>query len=1049
MFQNCVRFLRGGLMSGAAALSLWLPSPAMAADAQAPASRTDPSAPMRLEAYGPDDGLSQSTISALQSDDQGFLWVGTQEGLNRFDGHRFRVHRRDPADPRSLASSSFDALAFEPAQRRLWLGTNDSGVEVVHLPDWSRRRLGTAQGLSHHAVNRILLDPAGGAWIGTGAGIDHVDADLQRATPLGRSADVVGLAMISGRSSALALDRQCRLWRLESDAMTPLLDSPVASGTCVDLQLGPEGAWVASDSEGLLLLDPDSGQPLRHYPPQRLRGLAVHLTALARLADGRVLIGFNDGNVSVIQSRGEAPRPLPLDRTLPSPILAFHQDPSGTLWIGTYTSGLYRVRPLSAAIRHDRADTGELSHWPSRSLRALWRDRDHLLIGTDAGLMQRRGTGPWQSVSAFAGQSVRVIRPAAAGGGWWVGTHSGLRRWHGGDEALPLPGLPDSRIDDLLVEGDTLWVATRDGLARAEAGRVVDDPRLTPLAGRMVTSLLRDNDGSLWIATNASGLWRLDARGALARFQPGGAGLHDSLWALHADPYAVWVGSFSGGLYRIDRRTGQSRAFTSHHGLNNNVVYRILDDADGRLWLSTNNGLSVLDPDTSIIQNLSRRDGLTNQEFNSGSAFRDAAGLLYFGGTEGLDTIDPRGLSARSQPARPLLTGLMRIRGGSGRAMSSDTDIVYAARLELDHHDSVFSIAMTALDFTAPDAARLRYRVNGLHHDWIYLPAAYGEFSASRLSPGDYTLQVEAAGRDGQFGQPRNLVLRMAPPPWRHPLAWTGYAMCGLLLASWWLWRMGAAVRRERQQVDLLNQTVAERTAQLEQANRRLRQSNAQLDVATRRDPLTRVSNRRDLKHWLDHEAEQLQLRREQGSRADQQLMFFMIDIDDFKRVNDSHGHPAGDQVLVTFADRLRLLCREHDLLVRWGGEEFLLISRFAQAHDAGQLAERIRDAMAGQPIEIRPGVPLYLTCSIGFAPWPFASAWPMVGDWEQSVDLADRCLYAAKASGKHAWVGLVPGEAADQRTVERLLAGIAPDQFGRAYVRVLHSTEKPPRFER
>ncbi|WP_454832598.1 diguanylate cyclase [Pseudoxanthomonas wuyuanensis] len=1044
-----MRSLCNGLSAAAVALSLWLPLPALAAGAPVPAVRTDLSAPMRLEAYGPDDGLSQSTISSLQSDDQGFLWVGTQEGLNRFDGHHFRIHRRDPADPRSLVSSSFDALAFETPRQRLWLGTNDAGVEVVHLPDWRRRQLGTAQGLSHHSANRILLDPAGGAWVGTGAGVDHIDAELRQVRPLGRSADVVGLALASGGNNALALDRQCRLWRVGRQAMAPLLDKPVASGGCVDLQLGPEGVWIASSNQGLFLLDPASGRRLRHYPPHRLRGPAVPISALARLADGRVLIGFNDGNIAVIATTGADPRPLPLDRTLPSPILTFHQDPSGTLWIGTYTSGLYRVRPLSAAIRHDRADTGEFAGWPSRSLRALWRHGDHLLVGTDAGLMQRYGTGPWQSVRAFAGQSVRVIRPAGSGGGWWVGTHGGLWRWHGGDQATPLPGLPDTRVDDLLVEDGTLWVATRSGLARVEAGQVVDDARLAPLARRLITSLLRDADGSLWIATNANGLWRLQSRGIATRFEPGGAGLHDSLWSLHAQADALWAGSFSGGLYRIDRATGQSRAFTSHQGLNNNVIYRILADAGGRLWLSTNNGLSVLDPATAIIQNLSRRDGLNNQEFNSGSAFRDAQGLLYFGGTEGLDILDPRGLSARSQPARPLLTGLVRIRDGNDLAVSSDTDIVYASQLDLDHRDSLFSIAMTALDFTAPDAARLRYRVEGLHHDWVYPPTAHGEFSVSRLSAGDYTLQVEAAGRDGQFGQPRSLDIRMAPPPWLHPLAWTGYAVLGLLLLGWWLRRIGATVRRERQRIDLLNRTVAERTAQLEQANRLLRQSNAQLDVATRRDPLTRVSNRRDLRHWLDHEAAQLQLRREQGNRADQQLMFFMIDIDDFKRVNDGHGHPAGDQVLVTFADRLRLLCREHDLLVRWGGEEFLLISRFAQAQDAAQLAERIRDAMAGQPIEIRPGVPLYLTCSIGFAPWPFTSAWPSVGSWEQSVELADRCLYAAKGSGKHAWVGLVPGDAADQRTVERLLAGIAPDQFGRAYVRVLHSTEKPPRFER
>ncbi|MEZ0469704.1 diguanylate cyclase [Luteimonas salinilitoris] len=1047
--RNCIRSIRGARLRAIAAWLLWLPL--AAAGAQDVALADAATMRLSLEGYGPDQGLSQSTVNALEVDDRGFLWLATQEGLNRFDGHRFRVHRRGRTGDDGLASGSIDALAFETGRQRLWLGTNDAGLEVVHLPDWRRTRLGPADGLSHSQVGQILLDPAGGAWVGTGAGIDHVDADLRRVRRLGATAAVVRLVAGNDRRSALVLDRNCRLWRATREGLQPLAEPPAGAEVCVGLQHGPEGAWVASERGGLHLLDAVDGRLLRHLPMSELGAGPERISALLRLSDGRVLVGFGDGNLRQLPADGASPRSLPLDRALQSAIVSLHEDGSGSLWIGTYTSGLYQMRPLSAAIRQGAPGVSSgPATWPSRSMRAIWRDGTHLLAGTDAGLMQRHGAGPWQPVPAFAGRSVRVIRPAR-GGGWWIGTHAGLWHWRGGDRAQRIVGLPDARIEDLWPADGGLWVATRGGLARIEGGRVVDDPRLAPLSGVLLTCLLRDDDGTLWIGSNADGLWRLDDDGVPQRFRPAGGELHESIWSLHAGSGALWAGSFSGGLYRIEPAGGHARAYTDNDGLANNVVYRILEDGDRRLWLSTNHGLSVLDPATGIIQNLGPRDGLQNQEFNSGSAFRAADGLLYFGGTRGLDVIDPRGLPVRSAPARPVLTALriMSQEQPNGDTAPRETDLVYADGITLGHRDIVFSIAMTAIDFTAPDAARLRYRVEGLHQEWIHPNAAHAEFSASHLPPGRYTLHVQAAGRDGQFGPSRSLAVRMTPPWWRHPLAYFGYGLLTLLLLAGLATRVGAAMRREGRRVELLNQTVAERTAQLQEANQRLRHTNEQLDVATRRDPLTRISNRRDLQDWLGREAAALRVRLERSSDGHERLVFFMIDIDDFKQVNDLHGHQAGDEVLVHFADRLRLLCRDDDLLVRWGGEEFLLISRFTHIDDAMVLAERIRGTIARQPIRARPGVMLELTCSIGFAPWPFSLDWPALGDWEASVALADRCLYSAKRGGKDAWVGLAPGRAPGQAAIQALLAGASPDDVGEDGGRVLHSGNVTPRFER
>jgi diguanylate cyclase (GGDEF)-like protein len=1010
-----------------------------------PAAGAEDDLHVSLETYGIDQGLSQSGINALVEDDLGHLWIGTQDGLNRFDGHEFLVLRRSPG---GLASSSIEALSFD-YHRRLWIGSNDAGLDVLHLPSGALRHFGVSDQLSHSRVGAIVLDAAGGAWLGTDAGIDHIDDALERIRPLGRTGAVVALEQRPGDTGrAYALDRDCRLWRAGVTDLTPI-PLPVHMGGCIALVVEADGLWMASRDDGLLRVDFE-GRLLQHVEPRRLRTGGIALSGLGRLADGRLLVGYADGAVLQLdmQSRFEA-RTLRFDRPPDSAVSGFFESSGGLLWIGTYTSGLQRVRPLSGAVRTEWTEGHGRPPWRDRSVRAIRRQGDGLFVGTDSGLMYRHRPGaPWQRIETFDGMSVRAIEPAGARQ-FWIGTQQGLWRWQIGGPLQGVDGLPDRRVDDLLTVGDTLWVATRGGLARVRNGVVDDEGAHRQLEGRFITTMLPDDAGGLWIATNESGLWRLQAGGEPRRYQPSEGGeLHHSLWALHIAGRSLYAGSFSAGLFRIDLDTDEVASISERDGLSSDVVYRIVPDRDGRLWLSTNNGLSVLDPSTGIIQTLGRRDGLNNIEFNSSASWADDAGVLYFGGTQGLDVLQPSRLRHTSPPARPVIAGVRRLSGATlarGGVTEFDHQVVYANELELARDSDLLSVAMTALDLSAPGAARLRYRLGGSEDDWFYPRSARTELSISRLPPGTYRLDVQAAGRDGQYGETRTLRIRVPPPFWRHPFAYVVYALLAGALAVWLRSRIGRTVRKERERVALLNRTVAERTRQLEQANRLLRQSNEQLDVATRRDPLTHVSNRRDLGDWLERHEQSIL---DSPEAVRERLVFFMIDIDHFKRINDDYGHRVGDHVLVAFADRLRRLSRDQDLLVRWGGEEFLLVVRGIGVEAAATVAERVRKAIADRPVSLEDGLNLSISCSIGFAPWPFHLEWPDLGDCEQSMHLADRCLYAAKSGGRNAWVGVVPGIGPDRDGVQALLAGARPDDLPPACVRILHSSPRRPRFE-
>lgn len=1010
-----------------------------------------------LEHYSPDDGLSQNTVTALVDDDQGFLWIGTQDGLNRFDGHRFQVFRPPPPDeterPESIRNGSVERLAYDPLRHRLWVASNGPGVERIDLADWRRRVIDNGRDIAHNRIERLLAAPDGGAWIGTRTGVDRIAGNASQARTLGATGIVVGLFLPPGQRTPLALDADCALWSIGDTALRRMPLAVPAGMRCAFARPMTDGLWVIA-SDGSALRTARDGRLLRTLAPSALHLGQAHVTAATNPDAATLLLGYSDGRLVQLADDGRVPTEVPMAPATGSAIVSLHADRSGTLWIGTASNGLFRMRMPSASVDRDWLPTSALGLLGTRSVHAIWQAADgrQTLVGTDQGLLEKNSpAAPWRAIPALAGPSVRAIAPAADGDGWWIGTQSGLfrlGRHHRLRADMAQPGL---RVDALLAEGADLWIGSRGALVHLRDGVRVDAERLRVFDGHWVTSLARGPDGRLWIGTDDAGLWQLHGEDRPEPAADRGGPPVNAIWALHAATDQLWAGTFAHGLYRIDPASGGKRAFTERDGLANNVIYQILPDASGRLWLSTNNGLSVFDPDTGLFQNLGQRDGLLSQEFNSSAGWRTPDGRrLWFGGTRGVDVIDPARLPRRSAPARPVLTRLQVYQRSSPLADEDastldSTRIVYTRGLEMDYRDNVFALGMAAIDSTAPAAARLRYRLRGLHEDWIYPQAPTAELSISRLSPGHYTLEVQAAGRDGRYGAARTLDLQMQPPPWLSGPAYALYSAGLLGLLALLGWRIQAAVHRQQRQVEQLNRLVAERTTQLQRANRQLVQSNAKLEEAIRRDPLTQASNRRDLQDWLDRACPQVLARLRQPAAASEALLFFMIDLDNFKRVNDQHGHAVGDDVLVQTCRRLRNVCREQDMLVRWGGEEFLLAARLSGHDEAAALAGRILRAVDSEPVALDDGRTLPVTCSVGFAPWPFAPQWPTLGGWQQSVDLADRCLYAAKASGRNAWVGLLPGPAPQQAAVRALLGGGAPHAIGGDSAQILSSLPVPP----
>jgi diguanylate cyclase (GGDEF)-like protein len=440
----------------------------------------------------------------------------------------------------------------------------------------------------------------------------------------------------------------------------------------------------------------------------------------------------------------------------------------------------------------------------------------------------------------------------------------------------------------------------------------------------------------------------------------------NTVYSLHVDAQgSVWVGTRGGGLDRVIGKPfgGDAVHFdnlSENEGLPNSTVYGIESDADGGLWISTNRGLAVVNPVDHQVRGFRRSHGLQGDEFNFGAHYRAADGTLYFGGSNGYNAFRPDRLQLNDRAPTVVLTHVLKL----NRAVSPAPELL--RQLDLGYRDSVVTFQFAALDYAGPAENRYAYRLKGFDADWVDADGAR-QATYTNLAGGNYEFQVRAANNDGLWTvTPASLRVRVAPPPWA--TWWARTALAGVLLAVvFFVWRgQQRRIEREAAYAQRLKREVDERTAELAERNRDMELANEQLRAASFSDTLTGLGNRRRLhasmSTWLN------------GSTVDTRAraVLMVIDLDCLKPINDQYGHEGGDAVLVQFAEILRREFRTVDLIVRWGGDEFIALCMDSDLESAGVLAERVRAAVSKRVFRVGSGLAVRTSCSIGFAPLPF-----------------------------------------------------------------------------
>jgi diguanylate cyclase (GGDEF)-like protein len=419
-------------------------------------------------------------------------------------------------------------------------------------------------------------------------------------------------------------------------------------------------------------------------------------------------------------------------------------------------------------------------------------------------------------------------------------------------------------------------------------------------------------------------------------------------------------------------------------------------------------GLARFDPRTETFKDYGRSHGLQGNEFNFGAHYRSPRGELFFGGPNGFNAFFAESIPTNDHVPPVVLTAFLN----ANRPATTDAPPFALEQVRLGHRDDVVTFEFAALDFAAPARNRYVYKLEGFDADWIDLESVH-RVTYTDLDPGRYALRVRAANNDGVWNEEGlTLPVTVLPPPWR---TWWAYLIYTVLLA-------GTAARvvqmqrrkanREAEYRRRLELEVEARTEELAHQNDRLESLNAQLVETSLTDSLTGLRNRRYLFEEVGKEMSLVQRHhreRSRGLRDDaDQLVFLMIDLDWFKPINDTCGHASGDRVLVQVRHLLEKACRDSDVLIRWGGDEFLVVGRVNDLEGIEAAAERIRSVIESASFDLGDGQVAHITCSVGFTCYPAGTAELLRLSLEQVVGLADKALYAAKKAGRNAWVGLL-----------------------------------------
>lgn len=724
--------------------------------------------------YQTGDGLSHNSVWAVMQDSRGYMWFGTNDGLNRFDGLNFKVYRRNDADTLSLGNNFIHCL-LETPEGKILVGTKE-GLYCYNPADDKFRHVdlnGKKTGEDKTSVHSLLADSKGRIWVGCyGQGIYCLTPQLNVASHYG------GEKLPSRFVTAMVLDASDDIWAGSDNAGIFKLDTHTGKTALQALpkeniqtisRQNNNTLWIGTSANGLYHFDPRSNVAT----PVGLSGntsAVKDIKALTPYGTGELIMGSALGLLKLDCNREEL---TPFDNraafdNLPdNSIFAICIDKEEGIWLGTYYFGVSYLSPRINSFTFFPVDNaaGTLAYNNILHQFSSVPDGNVMLTSHNNGVSLFNSTEGKVRDLNVPGQSGALM---ADGNQLWVG------QYENGIKLLAYPsgsvlrsftvadGLPSNSISTLFRSSTgKIYAGTSRGAAVFDGGKFIP---IKSLVGASVMSILEDYAGNIWFATHFHGLYKLSRDGKLYNYRnrqndptsiPG-----NNVNSIFFDSKGnIWVGTEGEGLAIFNTAKGKvEKKFSEATGLPSNIIYAILEDNNGNMWVTTGGGLVKISGEDHEIQNFRYLENLLKIHYTHNSALKSVAdGNLYFGGSGGFLTFNPDNVTIN--PVKPVVHITSYSIDGKEHPLSDEKPGIV-----MEASESSLGIDVACLSFLSPEQNSVAYRLVGYDDDWKYLDGRQRHIDYMNLPWGDYKLEVKGANNDGVWGEPLAVDVKVNRP---------------------------------------------------------------------------------------------------------------------------------------------------------------------------------------------------------------------------------------------------------------------------------------------
>ncbi len=791
-----------------------------------------------------DNGLSQNFISSILQDSKGFMWFGTKDGLNRYDGYSFVVYQNDPFDTTTISANYITAL-FEDSRGYIWVGTLNGGLncfdrntEIFHHIQYRSDGL---DNINTNEFKSIAEDKTGNIWVATrNDGLFRLtNNDKIFFAPIFKQYihdEANSKSLSSNNTTSLLFDSKGILWVGAENGLNKF-DFDSGSFTYFKFQIKNSNApssqydqsvsaiyeskngtfWIGTVS-GLVKFDrasntyklfPHEYEVYRYGWGNIIAIIEDHLGKLWLATPGE-LMRFDPSVSSYDYFKNDPFNPKSVSF---SSISSLFTDKTGIVWVGTAGMGInlydYKANRFSTLLKKKEP----ASRITGFSVRSILEENDNIVWVSTAVLYRwNRKTGELKSyetssdkLNDFGNTGVWTMIKSSDGK-IWTTTTEGLYRYDPQTEKAKQykfnpadnSGLPQKEVYAVFEDQQRrIWIATENYFSRIvdfDKG-IFQNFRYQPAQSfneEVRPVICQDSKGIFWIGTK-DGLVRFNLQEkSFNTFKNDPKHPHsisnDLIKSISIDPYEsrniLWIGTAGGGVNRFDVDKNLFTHFSESDGLPNNVVYGILPDGNGNFWLSTNKGLSKFNPRDTTFRNYDVRDGLQSNEFNTGAFFRSKRGEMFFGGINGLNYFFPDQI--KDNPYKPdiVLTNVkindQYISVKSDNSLLKKT-ILATDEIILSHDDDVITFEFAALDYSAPEKNQYAYKLENFNDDWIYSGSVRAA-TYTNLPPGKYIFRVKGSNNDGIWNKEGVSITLIIRPPWW--ITWWAYILYGLIILT-------------------------------------------------------------------------------------------------------------------------------------------------------------------------------------------------------------------------------------------------------------------------